>query len=111
MLHTCRLVGPSWLSAAGCLDAVLCIAVLHHISSQARRLRLIAELARALAPGGRALVTVWASEQEEPGKLAKWQPIPGPTGVGCSNNAVHHCPVQTVSLRFACRCTHHSMIV
>ena len=56
--------------------------MLHHISSRERRLRLITELARALAPGGRALVTVWASEQEEPGKLAKWQPIPGPAGVG-----------------------------
>lgn len=54
----------------------MCIAVLHHISSSARRVRLLRELARVLRPGGRALVTVWASQQEEPGKLDKWQPIP-----------------------------------
>jgi SAM-dependent methyltransferase len=63
-----------WL-AAGALDAVLCIAVLHHISSRARRLRLLSELLRVLRAGGRALITVWASEQEEPGKLQKWEPI------------------------------------
>lgn len=54
---------------------MLCIAVLHHISSRRRRLRLLAELARVLRPRGRALVTVWASEQEEPAKLQKWEPI------------------------------------
>ena len=53
----------------------MCIAVLHHISSEARRLRLLRELTRVLRPGGRALVTVWASQQEEPGKLQKWEPI------------------------------------
>jgi SAM-dependent methyltransferase len=65
--------------AAGALDGALCIAVLHHIGSARRRARLLAELARVLAPGGRALVTVWASLQEEPGKLAKWQPIARPS--------------------------------
>ncbi len=62
--------------SAGALDAVVCIAVLHHISSERRRVRLLHELARVLRPGGRALVTVWASQQEEPGKLQKWEPIP-----------------------------------
>ena len=62
---------------AGCLDGLLCIAVLHHISSEARRVRLLAELARVLRPGACALVTVWASAQEEPGKLAKWERMPG----------------------------------
>lgn len=65
---------------AGAVDAVVCIAVLHHIASAARRVRLLAELARVLRPGGRALVTVWASQQEEPAKLAKWEPIPSSTG-------------------------------
>ena len=36
---------------------------------------MLAELARVLRCGGRAIVTVWASEQEQPGKLAKWLPI------------------------------------
>jgi alkylated DNA repair protein alkB family protein 8 len=45
-------------------DAVLCVAVLHHISTPARRLRAVEALARLLRPGGRALITVWAKEQE-----------------------------------------------
>lgn len=35
----------------GCCDGVLCIAVLHHISSPERRRRLLAELLGLLAPG------------------------------------------------------------
>lgn len=58
---------------------MLCIAVLHHISSPARRLRLLAQLRDALRRGGRALVTVWAAEQEDPKKtLAKWHRIEVP---------------------------------
>ena len=49
--------------------------VMHHISSVSRRLALLAELGRVLRPSGRALVTVWATQQEEPDKIAKWQPI------------------------------------
>ena len=58
------------------MDAAISIAVLHHISSVSRRLQLLAELTRILRPGGQALVTVWASEQEDTKKLAKWEPIP-----------------------------------
>lgn len=39
-------------------DAALCVAVLHHISSEARRLQLMAELLRILRPGGKAIVSV-----------------------------------------------------
>lgn len=49
-------------------------AVLHHVASRPRRLRLLRELARVLRPGGRALLTVWASEQEDARKLAKCGP-------------------------------------
>lgn len=42
--------------SASC-DGVLCIAVLHHIASNARRARLLAELARLLRVGGRAIVS------------------------------------------------------
>jgi len=51
------------------------IAVLHHISSRPRRLHFLGEMARILKPGGVGLVTVWASEQEDPKKLAKWERI------------------------------------
>jgi ubiquinone/menaquinone biosynthesis C-methylase UbiE len=37
---------------AGSCDAALCIAVLHHISSVQRRIRLLEQLAGVLRPGG-----------------------------------------------------------
>lgn len=46
-----------------CADAVLCIAVVHHLSSEARRLQAIASIHRLLRKGGRALITVWAKDQ------------------------------------------------
>ena len=62
-------------------DAVLCIAVLHHISTVARRVQLLRELARVLKPGGRGIVTVWATEQEDPAKtIKKWALIKEGTG-------------------------------
>lgn len=60
----------------GSMDAALCIAVLHHMSSPARRRELLAALRGTLVPGGRALVTAWATSQPA-GKLAKWRPLPG----------------------------------
>ena len=75
MRHAPAFTVMATLQYAGALDGVLCIAVLHHISTLERRLAMLGELARVLRCGGRALVTVWASEQEQPGKLAKWEPI------------------------------------
>ena len=46
-------------------DAVLCIAVLHHMSSPARRVRLLQELMRVLRPGV-ALTCRWST----PGRAA-----------------------------------------
>jgi len=45
-------------------DAVLCVAVLHHISLYEQRLRAINELLRVLKPGGKLFISVWALEQE-----------------------------------------------
>ncbi|XP_048837513.1 LOW QUALITY PROTEIN: alkylated DNA repair protein alkB homolog 8 [Brienomyrus brachyistius] len=45
-------------------DACISIAVIHHFSTQERRLSAIKELIRLLKPGGRALISVWALEQE-----------------------------------------------
>ncbi len=54
----------------GSCDAVLCIAVLHHLTSRARRVRLLRQLLRVMRPGGgRAVVTVWATEQ------VGWPPV------------------------------------
>ncbi|KAI4815854.1 hypothetical protein KUCAC02_005981 [Chaenocephalus aceratus] len=51
------------LRAASC-DACISIAVIHHFSTQERRLAAVQELVRLLKPGGRALIYVWAFEQE-----------------------------------------------
>lgn len=60
----------------GSCDAVLCIAVLHHISSPERRCVFLKRLRDVLVVGGRALVTVWATEQEKPAStVAKWAPL------------------------------------
>lgn len=44
-------------------DAVLSIAVLHHLSTAERRLDALHELYRVATPGARVLVCVWAFEQ------------------------------------------------
>ncbi|KAI9222675.1 S-adenosyl-L-methionine-dependent methyltransferase [Blastocladiella britannica] len=45
-------------------DFCLSIAVIHHFSSPSRRIAAVRELLRVLKPGGRALVYVWALEQQ-----------------------------------------------
>ncbi|CAM5075778.1 unnamed protein product [Natator depressus] len=45
-------------------DACISIAVIHHFSTAERRLAAVCELARLLRPGGKALIYVWAMEQE-----------------------------------------------
>ncbi|KAM7179098.1 tRNA (carboxymethyluridine(34)-5-O)-methyltransferase ALKBH8 isoform 4-T4 [Macrochelys suwanniensis] len=45
-------------------DACISIAVIHHFSTAERRLAAVRELTRLLRPGGKALIYVWAMEQE-----------------------------------------------
>ena len=45
-------------------DYIICIAVLHHLSTEERRIKAINEIIRTLKTGGKALVTVWAKEQK-----------------------------------------------
>ncbi len=59
-------------------DAALSIAVIHHLSSVRRRVALIDEISRILRVGGRAIITAWATEQENMKKLTKWEPIDAP---------------------------------
>jgi len=49
----------------GIFDALLSIAVLHHISSEERRLKLLEESMRTLRIGGQGLFYAWAQEQDE----------------------------------------------
>ena len=46
-------------------DAVISIAVLHHLTSEKRRKAAIREILRILKPGGSALITVWAKDQSD----------------------------------------------
>ncbi|KAI9906764.1 hypothetical protein PsorP6_004567 [Peronosclerospora sorghi] len=50
---------------SGAFDAALSIAVLHHISTDKRRVALISELARLVRVGGQVLIVAWAFEQDE----------------------------------------------
>ena len=44
-------------------DLVVCVAVLHHLSTLDRRKRAVGECARVLVPGGRAVFLAWAHDQ------------------------------------------------
>lgn len=46
-------------------DGVICIAVIHHLATEERRLRSIQEIFRILRPGGKALIYVWAQDQKK----------------------------------------------
>ncbi|KAL6116236.1 alkbh8 [Pungitius sinensis] len=59
------------LRTASC-DACISIAVIHHFSTQERRLAAVRELVRLLKPGGRALIYVWAFEQEYKKQRSKY---------------------------------------
>ena len=48
--------------------AVICIAVLHHLSNKARRIQALREIIRVCRPGGRCLVYAWALEQDKESK-------------------------------------------
>lgn len=72
----------------GCFDAVLSIAVIHHLSTKERRIRAIKEMARTLRVGGRIMIYVWAMEQkrrkfEKQDIFVPWNPNPHPAS-SCS---------------------------
>ncbi|XP_036420763.1 probable tRNA methyltransferase 9B [Colossoma macropomum] len=73
----------------GCFDAVLSIAVIHHMSTKERRIRALKEMARTLRVGGRIMIYVWAMEQkrrkfEKQDIFVPWNPNPplSPRGPG-----------------------------
>ncbi|CAK9039247.1 unnamed protein product [Durusdinium trenchii] len=49
----------------GAFDAVLSIAVLHHLSTRGRRVQALREAARLLRVGGQLLVYCWSFEQDD----------------------------------------------
>jgi len=51
----------------GRFDAVIAVAIVHHIETAEGRQRALREIGRVLKPGGKALIGVWAREQERLG--------------------------------------------
>ncbi|XP_055599137.1 alkylated DNA repair protein alkB homolog 8 [Uranotaenia lowii] len=45
-------------------DACISIAVIHHLATEERRKKSVSEMVRVLKPAGRALIYVWAKNQE-----------------------------------------------
>ncbi len=45
------------------LDAVLSVAVIHHMATAERRVQALREMSRVLRVGGRVMISVWAMEQ------------------------------------------------
>ncbi|XP_067000694.2 alkylated DNA repair protein alkB homolog 8 isoform X4 [Anabrus simplex] len=56
----------------GIADGCISIAVIHHLSTKDRRLRAIEEIVRILVPGGKALIYVWAKDQERHKKKSSY---------------------------------------
>lgn len=54
----------------GLFDAVINVAVLHHISTRERRVAAVKELIRIVRTGGKICISAWADEQV---KKTKWQ--------------------------------------
>ncbi|XP_040169099.1 alkylated DNA repair protein alkB homolog 8 [Anopheles arabiensis] len=54
------------------VDACISIAVIHHLATDERRQRAISEMIRVLRPGGRALIYVWAKNQEANAKKSSY---------------------------------------
>ncbi|XP_070685529.1 tRNA (carboxymethyluridine(34)-5-O)-methyltransferase alkbh8 [Pempheris klunzingeri] len=75
------------LRPASC-DACISIAVIHHFSTQERRLAAVRELVRLLKPGGRALIYVWAFEQEYNKQKSKYLKDQN------KENPENHCPAK-----------------
>lgn len=50
---------------SGTFDAALSIAVLHHLSTEPRRVQALREAARLLRPGGELLIYCWSYEQDD----------------------------------------------
>lgn len=57
---------------SGSCDACISIAVIHHFATAERRVAALQELVRLLRPGGRALIYVWAMEQEYKKRKSKY---------------------------------------
>lgn len=56
----------------GVADACISIAVIHHLATEQRRLQAIYDMCKLLTKGGRALIYVWAKEQQRDDKKSTY---------------------------------------
>ena len=84
-------------------DHLICIAVLHHLSSESRRIAALVELTRVLKPGGTGLIYVWAFEQSKGGNNSNYTS----RNVTCSQNedSRKSVPQPEVNIAQASNCT------
>lgn len=55
-------------------DCVISIAVIHHLSTEERRIKAITEMIRICKIGGTILIYVWANQSENPGdSFIEWR--------------------------------------
>jgi tRNA (uracil-5-)-methyltransferase TRM9 len=68
---------PGCLYGLGQYQAVACLAVLQHIPGQQNRANLMAEMARALTPNGRLLLSTWQflDSERQRRKVVDWSTI------------------------------------
>ena len=56
-------------------DAVICVAVLHHLSTKERRIQALKELARVLKPNGQLFIQVWAKENNTKKRIIEYNKV------------------------------------
>lgn len=83
----------------GVADGCICIAVVHHLATEERRLQALREIARVLRPGGHALVYVWAKNQAKDSRQSSYlrQNKRNRPGNVDSNEATNNGAVQVVN--------------
>lgn len=71
LLKICRNKGLNVIEGEMCniplrsnsLDALICIAAFHHLSTVERRVKALLEMKRVVKPGGKVIISVWSIEQ------------------------------------------------
>merc|ERR1719154_102453 len=53
-------------------DGIICIAVLHHLTTDQRRIIALKEMMRVLKDGGKVLVYVWAKDQKKEKEMSSY---------------------------------------
>lgn len=77
VFHGRDLTDPDCLADLGYFDAIVCLAVLHHIPGRDNRRRLLAAMAERLLADGRLILSTWqfATNPRQQRKIRPWSEI------------------------------------